>query len=578
MEKKVKIDGATLARILALSAMGGTVGYASGKDRKQRLKRALVGLAAGGATGAGLAYLLSPRKPQGGFKVAPRTPSNNAPTVRHLTRKGTLIFHPEPQGNNPDGHAAVIAQREARKAKGLPAVDPRYKEDAEWLAGRVEKGSVPKIVAPPEELKYYFDEIVPFIKARGNPNDGNPDHAYNNSDYAKGLYNRWRMFVNPNDPVFKEHPDINGYAGDQDGPIWKRFPTLSSMVHELKHLQNLDGLFGIGSGRSKADERRLSNAYKFSPADVSASSELPAAEAIQHEQATTHASHHMQILKELWKAIGRAPTPQEFVDHIQNADKATKLRWRKWSPNGYQDSADERMQFTDEDLDNFTDALENVAKNGGNKTIGKTASVRRNFSGLLKIAFQSSQPRWLDPDTGEDWSQRPLARESPLPKPQPKGGIELTFPNGLRIDPDDVEGTVRQFTDAANRAGVVLDAATISEHCGIPVDAVQEVMYTITGDKQYKPKAKPAPAQPSAPGKQTSVTARLGKLQRLREKNPERFDGIASQLARMKTRNWLRDNKYAIGGGALAIGGGLGYLLYRHLKKRRAAKAGLRTE
>lgn len=230
---------------------------------------------------------------------------------------------------------------------------------------------------PPEDVKWFFDNIVPAIKSRGN--DGvSSDQTYNKTLYTPGLYKKIPMFLRSveSDPGLQGGGafGVNGYAKptvrefggapESFGQVVLAKRPLNgdvprTAVHELKHRQNWDGdllwrwaqalnpfnknrvWLKEQSGRSAKDDRLLSEAYGFTKAD--------AGDFYKGEQATTHAEHQFDIMRELAKSLGHLPSAAEYVDYVQNADADTLQRWRGLAVNGYQDAADDRIRPTAKD-------------------------------------------------------------------------------------------------------------------------------------------------------------------------------------------------------------------------------------
>lgn len=217
----------------------------------------------------------------------------------------------------------------------------------------------------PENVKYFYDNIVPAIKARGN--DGTSyGQTYNESLYVPGFYDRVPVYS-----VKREHsafPDSHAIVGYQDGSYrsslnksgvpgrvvaidWEK-DNAPTIVHELKHAQNRDGarmyrwyspwkFYDEPSGRSGKDDMLLDDAYAFEKSDVGGMN-------LRQEQATTHAEHQFAIMNELAGKLGRMPTADEFVKYVTDADRDTLARWRRYKPNGYQESADKRLEMPGE--------------------------------------------------------------------------------------------------------------------------------------------------------------------------------------------------------------------------------------
>lgn len=226
----------------------------------------------------------------------------------------------------------------------------------------------------PDQVKHYFDVIVPYIKQRGNPDQSRPEFKYNTMRYGPRVYEKPGMSVDPAS-VAARGDRASAYATAQGGIVFRNpVPDPGTIVHELKHFQNLDGLLTsinggplvpLMSGRSPMDDARLARAYPLQPSDIRLSNDAKpkTMRQVANERATTHAEHQFRIMQELWGKLGRPPRPEEFTQYIESADPATVRRWRSIGVNGYQNSMDARRGVPESDLGAYIDALGHVAKN-----------------------------------------------------------------------------------------------------------------------------------------------------------------------------------------------------------------------
>ena len=236
----------------------------------------------------------------------------------------------------------------------------RMREDA----AKKEKAEI----EPDADTRHFFDTIVPYIKSHSET-AGTPGVDYNASKFVPGFYRSVDIRIDPSLPYRRPH--TAGYSSQREGVrIAPGYAGDSSvLVHELKHQQNQDAFYDWNfwrtkrtprqSGRSAADDRLLSDVYKFIPDDLSNIDEKWRKRYMPAEQGTTHAEHQFAIMRELAKKLGRLPTGKEFTDYVRTADNGTLNDWRAYVPNSYQARADERnprppyMRMAEEEAEKF---------------------------------------------------------------------------------------------------------------------------------------------------------------------------------------------------------------------------------
>jgi len=279
------------------------------------------------------------------------------------------------------------------QAARQPAVQPVQRQVAAQPATQQQQEQAR--FQPSERVQAYFNNLVPVIKQ----NSGVPGRDYNASRYKPNFWEDIDIRTNvetSDDPAdvqaYNAHTgsgrNITGWAfpayGDNKAKI--RFvgtPDDETIVHELKHYQNMDADFdNPGSGRSDLDNRRLQAGYGFAGEDVAGTylgvrpELLP--QLAQDEQATTHGEYQFRVFNDLWDQLGREPTPEEFLQHVDNMPIEDLIRARSErdeAPNKYFQRAMDRHVWKymhDPDYDrstfpaaeNFRQALKTVAQLG----------------------------------------------------------------------------------------------------------------------------------------------------------------------------------------------------------------------
>ena len=219
-------------------------------------------------------------------------------------------------------------------------------------------------VEPEDDVKYFFDTIIPYLK-KNSTTAGKPGVDYDASKFVPGFYDS--VPISYGDVSTWKDTSGAAYSSPTEGVVLgpsefaRKNPSVK--VHELKHQQNNDS-FGsyrkayrfnpfkldswlngaqwdhvwtpAMSGRSAADNALLTRAYGFNKSDAGG---LPGY-VPEYEQATTNAEYQFAIMQRLASELGRRPTPQEFKDYIVNmpSDDVVSI-FNGMSPNEYQNSA-----------------------------------------------------------------------------------------------------------------------------------------------------------------------------------------------------------------------------------------------
>ena len=238
------------------------------------------------------------------------------------------------------------------------------------------------VVEVPDRVKSFYDELVPAIRARmaRDPND------FDHTMYRPGFYNDVKI---RRDAWI---PDLTGASGftflapgtnrvylDSGWSSRDDLTRNTDVVHELKHVQNRDG-FVSGSGRSEVDDNLLQLAYPYTTAKYSYKWPVShfADDLTKWERAASHQERIFRHYYNLWKKLGKKPTPEQYFNYIDAMPERQLERDYLNFVNGYQEKGWENDGPKDKDphsgskvpldvLRNYRDALTVIAKNNMNE-------------------------------------------------------------------------------------------------------------------------------------------------------------------------------------------------------------------